>query len=137
MKKASKSSVQYLPNLLINKFVVSAVENGKSFRYLGRFFNYLMDNKQRMSDLLDVTNYLLRKINDLPFHPKDKLLLYHRFVLSKISWDLTIADISQNWIVENLDNIVSKYIRQWLELPVSATLSSLVPTRSKSSSGIP
>ena len=85
MKKASTSSVQYLSKLLINKNVVPAVEKGKSFRHLRRFFNYLMDNKQHMSDLLDVTNHLLRKINDLPFHPKNKLLLYHRFVLSKTS----------------------------------------------------
>ena len=52
-------------------------------------------------------------------------------MLFKISWNLTIADISKTWIVENLDNIVSKFIRQWLELPVNATLSSLVLTRSK------
>ena len=45
MKRASASYVHYLPKLLINKRVVPEVENGKSFRYLGRFFNYFMDNK--------------------------------------------------------------------------------------------
>ena len=84
-----------------------------------------------MSDLIDVTNHLLRKINDFPFHPKNKLFLYHRSVLSKISWNLTIADINQIWIVQNLENIVSKCIRQWPGLPISATLSSLVLNRSK------
>ena len=59
------------------------------------------------------------------------ILLYHRLLLSKISWNLTIADISKTWIIENLDSIVSKYIRQWLELPISATLSSLIIKRSK------
>ena len=60
MKKVSTSSVQYLPKLLINKSVVPAVEDGKSFRYLCRSFNYFMDNKQHMSDLLDITNDFLR-----------------------------------------------------------------------------
>ena len=84
-----------------------------------------------MSDLLDITNTLITKINDLPCHPTKKLLIYHHFLLSKISWNLTIADISTTWIVENLDSIVSKYIRQWLELPISATLSSLIINKSK------
>ena len=73
----------------------------------------------------------MTKINDLPCHPKNKLLIYHRFLLSKISWNLTIPDTSKTWIVENLDSIVSKYIRQWLELPISAPLSSLIINKSK------
>ena len=73
----------------------------------------------------------MSKINDLPCHPKSKLLLYHPFLLSKLSWNLTIADSSKTWIIDNLDSIVSKYIRQWLELPISATLSSLIINKSK------
>ena len=87
--------------------------------------------KVSMSDLLGTTDSLMSKINDLPCHPKNKLLLYHRFLLSKLSWNLTIADISKTWIIDNLDSIVSKYIRQWLELPISATLSSLIINKSK------
>ena len=131
MKRASASSAQYLPKLLINKSVVPAVENGNSFRFSGRFFNYFMDNKQHMSDLLHVTNDLLCKINDLPCHPKNKLHIYRRCILSKISCNLTIADISQTRIVGNLNNIASNYIRQWLESPISATLFSVVLSRSK------
>jgi len=33
--------------------------------------------------------------------------------------------------MENIDNIVSQYVRQWLELPISATLSSLILSKSK------
>ena len=90
-----------------------------------------MNNHQHMSDLLDTTYILINKINDLSCHTKNKLLLYNRLLLSKISWNLTIADISKTWIIENLDSIVLKYIRQWLELPISATLSSLINKRSK------
>ena len=76
-----------------------------------------------MSDPLDIRNTLTSTINNLSCHPKHKLLLYHRLLLSKISWKPTIADISKTWIIENLDNNVSNYIIQWLELLISATLS--------------
>ena len=52
-------------------------------------------------------------------HPKNKLHLYQRYALSKISWHLTVANISKTLVCEHLDNMVSKYIRQLLELPVS------------------
>ena len=52
--------------------------------------------------------------------------LHHRFVLSKLSWDFTIADLSKRWVIENLDTVVSTFVRQLLELPISATFSSLI-----------
>ena len=33
-------------------------------------------------------------ISALPLHPKNKLLIYQRYVLSKVSWDLTVTNIS-------------------------------------------
>ena len=131
IKKASTSSTQFLPKLILNNAVIPLIDIEKSFRYLGRYFNFSMNNTQHMSDLLDTTDSLMSKINDLPCHPKNKLLLYHRFLLSKHSWNLTIADISKTWILDNLDSSVSKYIRQWLELPISATLCSLIINKSK------
>ena len=62
----------------------------------------------------------------LPCHPKYKLLLYHHCVLSKLSWHLTIADLRKTWVIDSLDNIVTSYVRKWLELPISATISSLI-----------
>ena len=131
IRKALTSSIQFLPKLTINNSVVPPVEIDSSFRYLGRYFNFTMNNHQHISDLLDTTNTLMSKINDLYCHPKNKLLLYHCLLLSKIYWNLTIANITKTWIIENLDSIASKYIRQWLELPICATLSSLIIKRSK------
>ena len=131
IKKAATSSCQYLPKLSINNSMVPTVAKNKSFKYLGRYFNFTMDNIDHMSSLLTLINDLLAKIDCLPCHPKNKLLLYHRFVLSKLSWHLTIADLSKTWVVENLDNIVSSFVRKWLELPISATFSSLILNRSK------
>ena len=73
----------------------------------------------------------MSKIDKIPCHPRNKLQLYHRFVPSKIAWHFAIADIGKTWVTENIDNIVSQYVRQWLEVPISATLSSLILSKSK------
>ena len=99
-KKSTTSSVQFLPKLIINNSLVSTVERNNSFKYIGRFINFSMDNTDHMSVLLSTINDLMRKVDCLPCHPKNKLLLYHRFVLSKLSWHLTIADLSKNWVIE-------------------------------------
>ena len=38
-------SVQYLPQLLINRVLIPFVEMGGSFRYFGRFFDFLSNNQ--------------------------------------------------------------------------------------------
>ena len=76
-----------------------------------------------MSILLETTNELMTKTDQLPCHPKYKLSLYHRFIHSKIAWHLTISDLSKTWEVLNLDTIVAKFVHHWVELPISAPLS--------------
>ena len=123
IKKFQISSTQYLPKLLANQTKVPTVDNGKLFKYLGRIFYFSMNNIDHKSE---VFANLMSKVDKIPCHPRNKLQLYHRFVLSKIAWHFTIAGIGKTWVTENIDNIVSQYIRQWLELPISATLGSLI-----------
>ena len=131
IKKFSISSLQFQPKFFINFKIVPPVKNGGSFEYLGRFFNFDMDNKDHKEILKTSLQSMLKTVDPLHIHPKNKLLLYERYVLSKISWHFTVTDLGKSWILENLDNIVSKYIRQWLELPISATLSSIALPSSK------
>ncbi|CAB4019722.1 Hypothetical predicted protein, partial [Paramuricea clavata] len=62
-----------------------------------------MSDEEHKSELLDVFNDIMNKINELPLHPKNKILLYSRYLLSKISWDFTVSDISKTCICETLD----------------------------------
>jgi len=73
----------------------------------------------------------MNSIDSISCHPKNKLLIYHQFVLPKLSWHITVADLSKTWVDQNLTHIVTKYIRQWLDLPISATLSTLALKKSK------
>ena len=78
------------------------------------------------SELSDTLNATLSEIDLLPLHHKNKLLLYNKYLLSKLSWHFTVANLPKTWVCEHLDNNVAKYLRKWLELPVSATLSNIV-----------
>ena len=124
-------SLQYQPKLFINNKPIPSVSNGNSFKNLGRHFDFEMTNQEHKSDLLSSLSNMLKQIDSQPLHAKNKLRLYHNFVLSKISWILTVADLSKTWVVENLDSLVSKYIRQWHDLQINATLSSIILSKNQ------
>ena len=90
-----------------------------------------MNNYMHKSELIDMTNTILAQIDQLPSHPKYKILLYSRHLLSKIFWHFAVADLSKTWVSENLDNIVASYVRNWLEIPVCGILSNVFLTRAK------
>ena len=131
IKKAITKSVQYLPKLLINNRLIPAINIGESFQYLGRYFDFDMSNNNHKAELTTLVNDLMIDIDTKPLHPKNKLLLYSRYVLSKLSWHFTVATLSKTWVTENIDPIVNQYIRKWLEVPISGTLSTIFPTNNK------
>ena len=120
-----------MPKLLINKDLIPTIKTGESFEYLERHFDFNMTNEKHKSKLISLVDELMSEIDLKPLHPKNKILLYSRYVLSKLSWHFTVATISQTWVVENIDSPVNKYIRKWLEVPISGTLSSVFLTRNK------
>ena len=87
-----------------------------------RYFDFNMTNEMHKSKLPSLFSTFMKGIDDLPLHPKNKHLVYQIYVLSKVSWHFTVADLPKTWVTEYLDNLVSRYIRSWLDLLVSATL---------------
>ncbi len=131
IKKALKKSVQYLQKLLIKHDLIPTVKIGESFEYLGRFFDFDMLNQEHKSKLISLIDELMYDIDLKPLHPKNKVLLYSRYGLSKIFWHFTVATISRTWVTENVDSLINKYIRKWLEVPISGTLSNVYLTSNK------
>ena len=86
---------QYQPKLFVNNQLVPCIEIGKSFCYLGRYFDFNMSDERHKSELCDLFSSIISKIDELPLHPRNKILLYSRYLLSKISWELTVTDISK------------------------------------------
>ena len=70
INKSSTSSTQYLPKLIINREIFPTIDIGKSFRYLGKHFNYAMNKQIHMSVVLDLLLDLMNKIDSPSCHQK-------------------------------------------------------------------
>jgi len=112
IRKFSTRSLQYEPKLFVNHKTVPTVKSGESFKYLGRYFNFEIDNKVHKEKLQSSLVDMLTNIDSLSILPKKKLLLYQRYLLSKLSWHLTVANLAKTWVIENLDSITIRFIRQ-------------------------
>ena len=113
------------------------MKTGDSFRYLGRHFDFNMSNNTHKSELSEITSAILTDIDLLPLHLKNKIALYNRYLLSKHSSHFTVVNIKKNWVCDHLDNAVVQYIRKWLELPISDTLSNIILPQNKFGLNIP
>ena len=131
IRKTLTKSVQYLPKLLINNKLIPTTEIGESFRYLGKYFDFGTSDKKHKEELITLLEDIMADIDLKPLHPKNKILLYSRYLLSKLSWHFTVASLSKTWVTENIDSVVNKYIRKWLEIPVSGTLSNVYLAHNK------
>ena len=85
IRKIETSSVQYLTKHFANIEIIPAIKDNENFIYLGRSFNFKMDNNYHKLKLVSNAKEFIEKISSLPLHPRNKLLLYNNFVLSKLS----------------------------------------------------
>ena len=122
IEKVNSAAKQTFPKVFVNTEPIPTVDNGGNLKYLGRYFNFEMDNSAHKQELLEMVENILKKIDMLPLHPKYKLELYQFYLMSKLSRHLTIADIEKTWIKENLDNLCHNKLRRWLEIPPNGTL---------------
>ncbi|CAB4024708.1 Hypothetical predicted protein, partial [Paramuricea clavata] len=61
-----------------------------------------MSNINHKTELNTLVNELMTDIDSKPLHPRNKLLV--------------------TWVIENIDPVLNQYIRKWLEIPISGTL---------------
>ena len=136
MKKVISAAKQFKPDVFMNNEKIDAVKIDEAFTYLGRSFDFTMSSVSHKTTLLETLDNYIRAIERLPLHPKWKVLIYNRFVLSKISWDLTVSDIAVTWVKQNLDNVVSSFIRATLGIPICGTLDIVTLTKNRYGLGV-
>ena len=85
IKKSLTKSIQYLPKLLIDNKLIHATKIDESFRYLGKYFDFNMSDKDHKQELITLLEDIMSEIDLKPLHPKNKILLYSRYPLSKFS----------------------------------------------------
>ena len=97
IKKFGSSSKQFQSKLSVNKELFPPLKQDEYFTYLGR--HWLQNDKQK-DDLLSETKNIMKEIDVLQLHPKNKMLIYQRYVLSKLSWNLTLLGLSSLLIIQ-------------------------------------
>ena len=111
IKKIGLTSKQVLPKLYIKNELIPPIKIEEEFKCLGRYFSYSMDNKTHKESVIDQAKDIFANIDALPLHPKNKIMLYSRYLLSKVSWHLTVADLTKAWVEKNLDSLFTYYLR--------------------------
>ena len=90
-----------------------------------------MSDENHKKILIEELEDILSIIGKLPLHPKHKLDLYNHYLLSKISWHLTIADLTETWVKEVLDSKWHNAFRHWLEIPANGIVDIIILCKSK------
>ena len=81
LKKFSARSMQFQPKLFINKEIVPSVKSGESFRYLGRYFNFEMDDGDNKVQIQSCLLDMLQRF--ISFHV---IFTFFRRVIPQQSW---------------------------------------------------
>ena len=131
MKKCGSKVCQFEPFVKMGNERIPTVPIGGSFVYLGKIFTFTMDTSEIKESIISDINSYVDKTDRLPIKPLNKIKILQLYVFSKIRWQFTIYKLSETWVKEKLDNnIIGKFIRKWLQLPVSGNITHLtLPSR--------
>jgi hypothetical protein len=126
MRKQSGNYMQFQPMLTIGGKTIPAIENGGSFKYLGKIFDYDMKNNVTKTILVDRLKNLLKTTSELDVKPQQKMKILNLFIPNQLKFELRMYDISYTWITQKLDILISNAVRDWLELPISTCVSEML-----------
>ena len=125
IKKTKTASSQYLPYLTIMNERIPPVPLNESFTYLGKSFNFSMDNTIAKENILSTIEKHVSKVDILPLHPRQKITIITRYSYSKTKWDISCYDIDTTWLKQKCDNLILQFIRKWLNMHPGANTSHL------------
>ena len=115
IKKTHSKSVQYQPYLMLGVERVPPVDQGEKFIYLGKAFSYDMDNQHVKDEILKVMEEIISRTDNLPLHPRSKIMIMTGYMYSKLKWLLSCYNIDTTWLKQSRDSLVLRYIRKWLQ----------------------
>jgi len=111
---------QIQPALSITSGQITTTGFKEEFKYLGRSYSFDMSNtvpeqllERKLSDLLVISNHLNIKA-------QTKLKILSQYSHSQILFKIKVYDFPITWVEPTLDAMSIRYIRDWLEMPISA-----------------
>jgi Reverse transcriptase (RNA-dependent DNA polymerase)/zinc-binding in reverse transcriptase len=126
MLKRDNKYQQILPALNVCSKSIPQVQLGGEFRYLGRNFNFESKSHAMQKQVADKLSNMLLVTARLKISVQLKLRIFSQYIQSQMISDLKIYDFTPTWVEQTLDSMCIKYIRDWLELPISACVSEVL-----------
>jgi len=126
MQKGNGVYAQYQPSLNITEEPIPPLPLGEDFTYLSRMFNCNMNCTAAKSKVECKLDNMLHITNGLHLRLQDKLKIVTRYIHSQVLFELKANDFSLTWVEQTLYANCFRFIRDWLELPISACLKELL-----------
>ena len=126
MQRTYASYVQFQPVLCVGDQVLPPVEMDKSFKYLGKLFNFGMREIEIKEQLEERLSGILITTSCLKIKPQTKLRILRLYLPTQFTFELRVYEISLTWITQHLDAMIDDNVRRWLALPVSSCVSEIL-----------
>ena len=65
---------------------------------------------------------LLRITNGLKVKAQTKLKILSRYIHGQVLFEIKLYDFPVTWVEQSLDALCIRYVRDWLEMPISACI---------------
>ena len=126
MMKKDKKYQQILPTLNICSKSIPQVPLGGEFKYLGKTFEFDTSLNSVKTQLQEKLTKMLTITDKLKISVQLKMRIFSQYIQAQMLFELKIYDLTPTWVEQTLDSLCSKFIREWLELPISACLNEVL-----------
>jgi hypothetical protein len=131
MKAEGTSYVQFSPTLYLREGMVPVVPQDQEFTYLGRRYCFDFNHEKVRSDLITKLDGLLKTTSAMKIKPQTKIKIMTLYIQGQLLFDLRLYNFPITWIDSHLDSLCTKYLREWLEMPISACIRESANIRKK------
>ncbi|HMK58473.1 MAG TPA: reverse transcriptase domain-containing protein, partial [Nitrososphaeraceae archaeon] len=126
MLKSKGNYSQFEPSIFIDSQKIPPASLDGSFKYLGKIFSFSMDNNEIKTALQNKISSILQTTSLLQISVQMKLKIVRLFIPSQINFELRMYDLPSAWISNNIDNLITNAVRDWLQFPISSCLSEIM-----------
>jgi len=120
MQKRNNVFAQIMPNLSVTEGQIPAVPVNGEFTYLGRRFSFDTKNESAKLALEQKLRQLLQITSQLKIRTQTKLKILSSYIHSQLLFEIKLYDFPLTWVEQTLDALCLRFMRDWLEMPVSA-----------------
>ena len=124
--KANGTYGQFEPAFYINNGKMPSVALGKSFKYLGKLYDFNLKNELAKTLILKKLNDYLSVTSKLKIKVQLKLKILKQYIHSQLRFELKTYNFGATWINENLDSVITKHVRDWLQMPISSCVKEMM-----------